>query len=966
MHRHLQFGLRLLLNSSKLSRLDFGFEMSNHHTADWVITFGRFRVTKARRLLEKDDEAVHLGSRAFDILAHLLERSGQVVSHRDLLKAVWPDTNVEEGSLRFQVASLRKALGGQDGGPIVNISGRGYCFTAHVSRQNIKSQSASGHGASKSGPNPLPNPIRLFGRAQSISQISALVKTQRVVSVVAPGGMGKTSVAIVVASQIAPSFRDGVGFAELGPVEDPARIGDAIAAALGIPVRSTDALTEVATFLQSRRMLFVIDGCEHIIDAVADSLEQLVKRTEAVHILATSREALRIECEQVFHLEPLACSPLDKNLSPSEILTYPAIQLLVDRARAAIFTGTLEDGAKSAAEVCAKLDGLPLAIELAASQVKSYGLETLASMLEEQMVLNWRGLRSAPPRHQSLAAMLEWSYRLLAEEEKRLLRYLSVFAGSFDLEAAITVANSDVAQGQVAAVLSDLVSKSLVSVARSETGLRYWLLDTTKKYARGKLAEAGELDDLQRRHAAFYRCALVELGSVAPNPGLVARFAEQIENLRAAIAWAFSPLGNLEVAVDLVAYSIPVWEHLHLFQEERQLITKALSLTNQINLDVETQLVLGIGVARAIRFTSGLSDESRSAWSHVLVLAESCNKTDRQLVALINLLGQEIRQGNYGQSLKLAEQVQHLVGSAGARDWAGMGDWLIGVIKHETANYTEARIHLERALSEWHPSALATQIGLFGYDCRYMAAAHMSINYLLEGDVARAVQLAEQSFEQAHALEHGFPMANCRSAQAINYILLTDWDSAHRTARSLFALCEDWILGPFQAIARGYLSLIEAWLGDRDGIKNLDLSIAALKQIKMGKHVRLFEGERLRFLLHPTNRGNIESPLSRLDTSENGFAAWYLPEMIRLNGLLAKSEGVEDEAEKLLLASLELARLQGSPFWELRAANDLAASWVRDGRRELAHEALASALSKFSAGSASEDISKARSLIKAL
>jgi predicted ATPase len=320
--------------------------------------------------------------------------------------------------------------------------------------------------------------------------------------------MGKTCVAIAAANQATEYFKDGVCFVELGHVEDAERTANALAVALGLSVRSANSVFDIIGFLQTRQMLILVDGCEHVINPIATLLEKIVAITVAVHILATSREALRIEFEQVFHLEPLASSPLDKNLSAAEILAYPATQLFIARARATTRAISVEEESELIAYICSRLDGLALAIELAASQAHAFGLAGLADMLEKRSALEWTGRRTAPARHRTLGAMLEWSYRLLTEIEKRVFRYLSVFSGRFDMNAAKAMVEMDISGIEIAIILTDLASKSLLTINRSETGTRYCLLDTTRIYARDKLAEAGEFDELRRRHASFYKTVL--------------------------------------------------------------------------------------------------------------------------------------------------------------------------------------------------------------------------------------------------------------------------------------------------------------------------------------------------------------------------------------------------------------------------------------------------------------------------
>ena len=537
----------------------------------WVISFGPFRVFRARRLVERNGEAVHLGSRAFDVLAYLLEHTGQVVSHRALLEAVWPGTCVEEGNLRFQMAALRRALGDGEASYIINVPGRGYCFTASISKQDELKHLPIPPSNSVGQPAPFPRPPRLFGRDQAVADIAGLVRTNRIVSIVAPGGMGKTSIAAVAASQLRQAFSDSVCFVELNLIDDAVRVSEALAVAIGLPERNAHLLADIIDLLQDRRLLIVMDGCEHVIAATAELVERLVEKTVGVHVLVTSREALRIDDEKVFHLEPLASPPSGEDLSAAEILSYPAPQLFMEKARATAGAISADGEAKYIAEICTKLDGLALAIELVASQMHLFSIHQLSYLLEEGWFLTWPGRRTAPPRHQTLYATLDWSYRLLSENEKRVFRYISAFSGQFDLEAASAVAaDSDVIRIEIASTLAELASKSLLSLIRTEFGTRYCLLGTTRAYARGKLAEANEEHEARRRHAYFFVEALQNLKMSDLDQGLLRNFAGEVEDVRTAVMWAFSPAGDLALALSLATGTIRLLNHANFFQEMRQ------------------------------------------------------------------------------------------------------------------------------------------------------------------------------------------------------------------------------------------------------------------------------------------------------------------------------------------------------------------------------------------------------------
>ena len=544
--------------------------MPDHDTKNyWVISFGPFRVTPARRLVERNGEPLRLGSRAFDVLVYLLEHAGQVISHRDLLDAVWPGTYVEEGNLRFQMATLRKALGEGEASYIINVPGRGYCFTAPISRQDESRYSANANpGTGQLAA--FPRAPRLVGRDKTVAHIADLVRENRIVSIVATGGMGKTAVAMAAANHLRRDFADEICIVELSQAHEPDGAGELLAAGLGLHQAGEHSLPAMLKFLRDRHMLIVLDGCEHIVGSSAILVERLIEQTAGVHVLVTSREALRIDREKVFVLEPLASPRPCQDQSAAVILAYPAVQLFVEKVRATGNSVAVEREAKYIAETCARLDGLALAIEVVASQAAAIGLDKLPNLIEDGSFLAWPGRRTGAPRHQSLRAMLDWSYRLLSDSEKRALRRISVFSGQFDLEAASAMTRNELAGLEIASVLVGLASKSLLALIRTDQGTRYWLPGTIKAYARSKLSEANEEHAVRRRHAYYYVQSLQNLKLSELGQDQLKSIQGELEDMRAAILWAFSPAGDLSLAVSLAADTIPVLNQANVFQEARQ------------------------------------------------------------------------------------------------------------------------------------------------------------------------------------------------------------------------------------------------------------------------------------------------------------------------------------------------------------------------------------------------------------
>src|SRR6195256_3110930 len=399
-----------------------------------VVSFGPFELSIGTRLLTNGAKVVPLGARAMDLLIVLVEQANKVVGRRTLIERVWPVRGAEQVSLRVHISALRKALDQNDPGRryIANVPGRGYSFVVPVT-----SLAAPASGDLKpSSRSRLPARLmRMLGRRDALAAIQMKLTEQRFVTIVGPGGIGKTTVAVAVAHEMSATFNDHIHFVDLGALGAASLVAPAMANALGVSVQTSNVLPALVDRLQERPTLIIIDCCEHLVDGASAVAEELIRRVPTLHLLATSRAAMRVEGEHVYELCALACPPEDSSLSTHDALQYPAVQLLVDRVRTVRGDFELVDAdAPIAAEICRRLDGIPLAIEPAACRVDIFGLTKTASLLDERLNLSWVGRRTAPPRHQTLNATLEWSYDLLGEAEKRVLSRLSVFAGGFTFE----------------------------------------------------------------------------------------------------------------------------------------------------------------------------------------------------------------------------------------------------------------------------------------------------------------------------------------------------------------------------------------------------------------------------------------------------------------------------------------------------------------------------------------------------
>ena len=484
---------------------------------DGGLSFGPFNLLVNERLLTKDGAAVELGARALDILITLVTKPNETVTKRDLMLRVWPDVVVEEGSLRFHMNGLRKALGDGRGGAryIATLPGRGYCFVAPVSRSGGPRTNGSVAAVKFTHAN-LPSRLtQTVGREEDVLRLSAQLNASRIVSIVGPGGIGKTTVAIAVGHNLREAFTEAVLFVDFGMLSDPNLVVPGVASMLGLAVGSDDVRPSLMAYLRDKRILLIFDTCEHLIDAVAMLVAGIVEATPQVHILTTSREALRIDGERVYKLDALACPPDDPDITAAAVCSFPATQLFIQRAAESGGNLDIGDaGARLVARICRKLDGVALALELAARRVETCGLSQTAALLDQHLTLGWQGSRSAPPRQKTLRATLDWSFGLLTEPERIVLRRLAVFIGHFTLDAAFEVVTTTALDRSVVfGAIDSLVAKSMVATQPIGAMMRYRLLDTTRAYALETLADDTERTELAVRHAAYFRRWLEQFGA---------------------------------------------------------------------------------------------------------------------------------------------------------------------------------------------------------------------------------------------------------------------------------------------------------------------------------------------------------------------------------------------------------------------------------------------------------------------
>jgi predicted ATPase/DNA-binding winged helix-turn-helix (wHTH) protein len=623
--------------------------------------FGRFELQPAERRLLDDGQPVALGARAFDLLVLLVERAGQLVAKNDLLAQVWSGVVVEENNLQVQISALRKALGQS---AVTTVPGRGYRFELPVERADAL---APGTPLVSAAPERLPwrrcrralaricpaGRLPLYGRSQDLAMIKALIGEHGVVTIVGAGGIGKTRVAQAVAAEIAAKsaadFPDGVWWIELASLSDDALVPSTVARALGMQLLGDRSPVEAVTaLLAPQRLLLVLDNCEHLTETVAELIESIRAAAPQVRILVTSQETLKTAEEHIYRVSGLAV-PVDDGAENA--LHAGAVELFVARAQGVDPNFTLTpEHARAVIEICRRLDGIPLAIELAAARLPLLGVEGLRARIDERFNILTAGARVVLRRHQTLRSTLEWSHGLLTADERTVFRRLGVFAGSFTLDAAQHVV-SDAHIDTWAALdhLGALVDKSLV-LAEGDPVPRYRLLETTRTYALERLAEAGETERMLRRHAEalFAVLAAYEMDDRRwrTTPADTAALAAEIDNLRAALAWVVAVPAGTDLVVPLAGVAYHVWWAT---LDTAEGLERCLALRKHVHDEVETSdaarfwlAVARLGLMtsepregyeaaqRAAELYRALGDDSRRYDALVCLAVQSSSTAERE------------------------------------------------------------------------------------------------------------------------------------------------------------------------------------------------------------------------------------------------------------------------------------------------------------------------------------------------
>ncbi|WP_077044827.1 winged helix-turn-helix domain-containing protein [Pseudomonas sp. KK4] len=938
-----------------------------------AITFCQFQLFPSQRLLLRNGEHVELGSRALDVLIALVAHAGEVITTRDLVQMVWKGVVVDESCIRVHISALRKALScpETDTSYVVNIPGRGYSFVAPVILAPLDVDNATTIESIPAGELP-PRLARMVGRDDTVQAISDLIRQHRFVTISGLGGMGKTTVAITVAHQFRSQFEGMVIFLDLSAITDSRMLPGTLAAAVGVQYQEAEPLQTLVGLIRDMRLLVVFDSCDHVIDAVACLAETLFGQAEHTHILVTSREPLRAEGEHIYRLGSLACPPDEAQLTATEAMTFSAVQLFVERVAHNQSAYTLSDkDVPVVAHICRKLDGIALAIELGAGQVPAYGIQGIAELLENRFSLFWEGRRNAMSRHQTLNAMIDWSYDLLSANEAMVLRRLSVLTGKFSLEVATQVVAPQGHEMMVIDAIGRLVTKSLVLAESSNCLMCYRLPYTTRAYALEKLHDAGEFDSTTERHAVYLVSLLDRLnvqGEALPDYERIQRYIEYLGNICATLDWTFSASGNLSLGIRLAASSAPLFLGLSMLDECRRWSGRALAAGVCRPNGLPQETVWQEAHAISTMFALGTPHSANASSGMSQVFDQNLGDTLRQLRLLggssnpLTWSAEQEFQSSTLQAMTLSDQITDPKGIA-------MMQWKLGDA-HQYAIQHQSPVQDSRASWNLYSSPSAGDDFSFSYDYRVRALSSLARISWLRGYPDQAVQLGRQALHRANHLRH--PATTCLALIYVSTVFLWtgDWSAARQTIDQLNSVAKLNCFEPELAVGLGLEGILLHSQGSVEaGIEQLNgcLSLLSVEnhQVLATMFIRcLAEG----FAATGRFDNALQIVCGAMEMIENIGETFDTPEILRIAADLyaARPDPDFELAEQYLNRSLACAQRQSALAWELRTATSLTRLQLKQGRNDEAGQLLLTVFGKFSEGYDTRDMRVARVLLESL
>jgi len=912
-----------------------------------MIELGRFQIDLELRTLWCDSERVPLGSRAFDILAMVAKAGGRLVTKDELMDAVWPNTIVEENNIQVHLSALRKILGA-DRDLILTVPGRGYQLVQRHRAASIAASSPEAQCAPVGRPLP-PLRMQLVGREADVVQIRSMLAHTRVLTLVGAGGIGKTSLAVEAARQAAADvtepFTEPVWFVELATLGTRDEVLAAIAQACGLPVEhATPGLAQIASALAGRRLL-VLDNAEHVIEHVAEAVEVLAAMNADLRMLVTSREPLRIMAEAVFRVEPLDVP--QPGSADADILRRSAVNLFLLRANSMqreVATDSAE--LRLVGEICRRLDGIPLALELAAARVVTLGVVGVYQRLDDRLAILAGGYRTALPRHQTLRATFDWSFALLDAKSQALFRRSAVFGGVFSFEAMCAVAcDASLTVADAIIAISELLAKSLVNVEFDGPVARYRLSESTRAYALDKLQAEGERQELAVRHARYLsQCFITHTaqtvrGNADSAAALAAALKHTLDDARHAYDWAFSPDGDVQLGVELASTLSAALLDGGMIAECCERATRAVDTLDALpaaSIDARDEMRVRAALASALPHVRGSVSKAEQLWRKVYALATERADDAYHARALWGLWTTMISSGNVHASAEFAVRLRQLAQQRENAWQETLADQIAAISQHCLGRHAEAKAELLRTRNRFAELEYSGQRdNTIAVDPLVYCNGTLARIAWLEGHCGEAMRLVDTlvGLVRPDIMEPSLTHTLGASAAPLSLMC----GDLGRAAVYLDIMRSQVALHGLD-VWRDYCNCLSAHRDILDGqlqrgVALLESSLDALIARGFRRLITLFIAAYAEALVAA---GRIDEAVRRLNDTlqfcENNGEMMFVPELWRVLGIAARARRRSADAEAHFTTAIQMARRQGATMWELRASLSLAALWREESR----------------------------------
>jgi predicted ATPase/DNA-binding winged helix-turn-helix (wHTH) protein len=933
-------------------------------------SFGRFRLVPGRQLLLLDERPVKLGGRAFELLRLLVQRRGELVSKNELMAAAWPGTFVHDSNLKVNMWSLRRSLGDTQIEPIyiATVARRGYKFIAdvQVGIGEIEEEPAL------ADPPPLchpPLPRGIVGREADIVEIADLLAEDRHVTLAGAGGIGKTTVALAVAQAFAPRYRDGVCFVDLATISDPTLFGAALVTALGIRGNTDMGLAAVLDYLRPRQMLLILDNCEHVLPAAMIFASKFMTDTSPTRLLATSREPLGTTTEHVVRLGSLPSPRSGTGLSVDQAVKFPAVELFVRRAAEWSDYEFVDDDCEAIAAICHSLDGLPLAIELAAAQIGRFTPRELLVILDQKLGFSAARTAAAPPRHETLMATIEWSFRLLSPKEARLFALLSVFSDGFEVEDAVFVAEAagltpiDVVTG-----LGSLVAKSLLSAQARGASLRYRLLDSTRRYAAERRQGDPACGRAMRRHAermvALFEQSEEEWNWREP-ADWTERYLGRIADLRTALSWSFGEQGDAILGIRLAVAAITLWSETSILSEAQARLEVALALAKRVPCDDLSKAKLACALGWSLFYARKSSNENEVAWLDAIAFARRAGSIDYQQRALVGFAFYLLQIGEIARAITYLEEATSLADRDPDSTATSEADKALAWARAFAGELSKSRPVLDR-LASTHSLARGRSRKDANEVYRFITVrTNMPFVVWMQGQADYAARLAREAVDAADRGGHWVSQSNALGLAALPISLeIGDLDALDMFTERLRRNLERERISRWVSVERYFSACLRELRGDPRAVEDIRAAIDELIECRFLMRIGSYLAFLARAYLRQGRIAQARDAITRaIDYQERQGERWCRSELQRVNASILLEDAETVRAEKLLKEALAEARAIGALTFALRIATDLAAHWAATNREIDAVQLLAPILGEFTEGFGTQDLVRASRLL---